>query len=379
MARAFATNLNLLSNQIQNVVIHVVVNAAAIASPKEGQVAYFTESKKFSYYSGSAWVELAAGGAVGEATSGTLGTIKLAQDISGSGVSPTVVHFTLTSASSAGGNKITSLAIPTAATDAANKEYVDGKVNGLSWKQPVVVGTTAALPTYTAAGSGATHALTGAAVGVLTIDGVATKLNQRVLVKNGASEKDNGVYTVTTEGTAGAKFVLTRASDFIEESQIIDATLFVEEGTELSDHVFNLTNNVGGAVVDTNNLVWVEIQNGTAVQGDETYTKRTGAKIGVVPGEAAATAPANGAISTLLYSGVRKAVVAFTGDGSKTSFEPTHNLKTRNLIVQGMENSAGNPTKPIELDWETSGENKILFQFPTAPTAGVTYHATILG
>ena len=42
-----------------------------------------------------------------------------------------------------GSNKITNLATPTAANDATNKAYVDAAINGLSWKSPVVVATTA--------------------------------------------------------------------------------------------------------------------------------------------------------------------------------------------------------------------------------------------
>src|SRR3972149_3276601 len=74
--------------------------------------------------------------------------------------------------------------------------------------------TAAALPAVTAAGSGVGKTLTADAVGVLTVDGIATFLNDRILVKNQVTGANNGIYLCTTEGTAGVAFVLTRATDF---------------------------------------------------------------------------------------------------------------------------------------------------------------------
>lgn len=74
------------------------------------------------------------------------------------------------------------------------------------------VATVAALPACTAAGSGVGKTLTANAVGVLTVDGVALVLNDLILVKDQANPIDNGFYKVTTEGTAGVAFVLTRST-----------------------------------------------------------------------------------------------------------------------------------------------------------------------
>jgi hypothetical protein len=55
--------------------------------------------------------------------------------------------------------------------------------------------------------------LTADAVGVLTIDGVSPALNDRILVKNQASKFQNGIYRLSTVGTGGVNFVLTRTTD----------------------------------------------------------------------------------------------------------------------------------------------------------------------
>ena len=106
----------------------------------------------------------------------------------------------------------------------------------------VDVATTAALPANTAAGSGVGKTLTADAVGVLTVDGVATVLNDVILVKNEATAADNGIYLVTTEGTAGAAYVLTRATNFDQDAEFADNTaISVTNGTANSGTSWILT------------------------------------------------------------------------------------------------------------------------------------------
>jgi hypothetical protein len=78
----------------------------------------------------------------------------------------------------------------------------------------VRLATAAALPACTAAGAGVGKTLTEVGNGALTVDGVAVAAADLVLVKNQVAPLDNGVYTVTAPGTAGAPFVLTRTPGF---------------------------------------------------------------------------------------------------------------------------------------------------------------------
>lgn len=113
------------------------------------------------------------------------------------------------------GGAITGMPSPSGATDVATKQYVDNSATGLTVHTAVTLATTTALPTntYNNGTSGVGATLTATSDGVITIDGADITLNERVLVKNESAAANNGIYTVTTVGTSGAAYVLTRAAD----------------------------------------------------------------------------------------------------------------------------------------------------------------------
>jgi hypothetical protein len=140
---------------------------------------------------------------------------------------------------SMGGYKLTSVGSPVTGTDAVNKDYVDSIVTaGISWKPAVKYATAAALPanTYLAG------VITADVVGILTVDGSATVLGDRILVKDEATGENNGIYDVTTEGTAGVAFILTRSTDANIDSEVTSGmAMFVQAGTANIDMGFVLT------------------------------------------------------------------------------------------------------------------------------------------
>ena len=107
---------------------------------------------------------------------------------------------------------------PTSGTDIVNKDYADSIASGLNYHQPVNYASTTTLPAYTynngTGGVGAT--ITANANGALSLGGGSPTATQRVLVKNEVSGNApyNGVYVVTQAGSAGAPFILTRATDY---------------------------------------------------------------------------------------------------------------------------------------------------------------------
>jgi len=133
-------------------------------------------------------------------------------------------------------------------------------------KVTVKLATAAALPACTASGSGVGKKLTMDAAAVLAVDGVNTVLNDRILVKNQAVGKDNGVYKVTTEGTVGVAAVLTRSTDMDEDAEVVSGTYVgVTAGTANGNKEFVLST-ADPITVDTTALVF------TVSAGDFTIT-----------------------------------------------------------------------------------------------------------
>jgi hypothetical protein len=160
---------------------------------------------------------------------------------------------------------------PAAATDIVNKVYVDNAISGLSVKNSTQEATTAALPANTynngSAGSGAT--LTAAAVGVLTVDGVATVLNDRVIVKNEVASANNGLYVVTIAGSAGTAYVLTRSVDSNSGAEILGEFAFVEKGT-VNANTGWANNNQSAITIGTTAITYAQFTGGGS------YTAGTG-------------------------------------------------------------------------------------------------------
>mgnify|MGYP006943395553 CR=1 FL=1 len=122
--------------------------------------------------------------------------------------------------------RITGLADPTAAQDAATKNYVDLTVQGLDPKASVKAASTANIASLS---------------GTMTIDGVALGAGDRVLVKDQTTTSANGVYVVA----AGA---WARSEDLSTWAEHVAAYLFVEQGTVNADVGFLCTVDAGGTL-----------------------------------------------------------------------------------------------------------------------------------
>ena len=117
--------------------------------------------------------------------------------------------------------KITSLADPTNAQDAATKAYVDAARSGLDVKQSVRATTTANITLS----------------GTQTIDDVVLVAGDRVLVKNQSTASQNGIYVVAAGSWA-------RATDADSDAEVSPGMFcFVEEGTLNGDSGWVLATN----------------------------------------------------------------------------------------------------------------------------------------
>lgn len=120
---------------------------------------------------------------------------------------------------------VTSITIanaPTVSTDGTNKQYVDSLVAGLDFKNACYAATTATLnATYLngVSGIGATLINAGS-LAAFSVDGQSPVITSRILVKDQSSSFQNGIYTLTTVGSGAIAWILTRATDYDQTSEI---------------------------------------------------------------------------------------------------------------------------------------------------------------
>jgi hypothetical protein len=382
-----------------------------------GTIYYATDTYLFYYSDGSAWTQTNAFGTVtaqtsygaasgnGSATTyaradhthGTpaLGTatpnaIAGVTGSAGSASTPSKedhTHaFTPAADLSMAGFKLTSLATPTADTDAANKGYVDSVAQGLDPKASVVAATTTNGTLATAFANGQ------------VVDGVTLATGNRILIKNQTDQTANGIYTVNASGAP------TRSTDMDNGSEFPGAFVFVEQGTVNADTGWTCTNNAPVTLGSTN-ITW------TQFSGAGTYTANNGV---VLNGSVFSFAPragyglqtgASGAevklattsglnLSSDLAVGAGNGITVLTntvaidsavvvskyntsiGDGSATSYTVTHNLNTRDVQVTLYDNTA--PYAEVIADVQHTTVNTITVLFSVAPTSN-QYRVVVQG
>ena len=168
---------------------------------------------------------------------------------------------------------LTSVAVtqdPVSALQLATKQYVDAVAEGLHVHASCAAATPATLASITGgtvtynngtAGVGATLTLSNA---LSVLDGYTLLNGDRVLVKNEATQANNGIYTWATGGT-----VLTRATDFDTATEIASGDFtFVTYGTLYASTGWVQTNPV--TTVGTDSIVWSQFT------GVGAYTAGTG-------------------------------------------------------------------------------------------------------
>jgi hypothetical protein len=159
-------------------------------------------------------------------------------------VSGNVVNFN--------GARLSGLAEPENATDAATRGYVDSVAQGLHVHPPVDAATTANLATLS--GGSVTYATQTITLGTAlpaTIDGYTWVADEtRILVKDEAATQRNGIYTINGAGT-----ILTRTPDANAAADMGGGDfVFVVHGTQYGDTGWVQTELV--ATLGTSPIVW---------------------------------------------------------------------------------------------------------------------------
>ena len=140
--------------------------------------------------------------------------------------------------------KITGLLDPTAAQDAATKNYVDNSRLGIDFKDSVRAATTANIPN-----------MSGAAPS--TLDGVTLATQDRILVKNQTTTSANGIYRVSILGSGlDGTWVRTTDADGLPSGELSSgAFVYVEEGTVNAQNQYVITT-AGTITVGTTGITW---------------------------------------------------------------------------------------------------------------------------
>jgi len=381
MAQSVLTPLDMNQLEIRQQVMHLL--AADPGSPTNGQFWYQTSAHSIRARRNGTTVVIpgnlqvtapitnsgtqdAPNIGISAATSGAAGSMSAADKAKLDAATDAATNSTLVMRDASARFKA---ADPSASSDVATKNYVDNSVAGIKWKESVRVATTA------------NGALASAFANGQTVDGVTLVTGDRILIKNQTTGSENGIYTVNASGAP------TRATDADSAAEILQAAVWVQEGTTNADSGWVCTTNAP-ITLGTTSLAFSQFNGGTSYTAGAGLTLSGNqfnvgtASSGRIVVNADDIDLASGIVTPGTYRSVTvdtygrvtggtnpTLIQRFTqtiGNGSATSFTINHALGVQDVIVQIYRN--GSPFDVVLADIELTDANNVTVRFAVAPT-----------
>ncbi len=258
-------------------------------------------------------------------------------------------------------SQVTGIATPVNSSDAANKAYVDAVAAGLSWKQPAVFATTANL-SGTYVGSPTFTLTNNSTQAALVLDGNTPGAGIRVLVKNQTTQSQNGIYTVTSTGSSSTNWVLTRTSDFNENTPIDEvdgAAILVTSGA--TQYNTGWTQTTKSVTFDSTAITWIQF---------------SGPSFGVASiatGTGISTSGATGAV-TLTNTGVTSIVagtnvtISPSGGTGAVTINATTQTTALTATQIGYGNSSGALSGSTDFTWSGANNSSPTYTMTLGPS-----------
>lgn len=247
------------------------------------------------------------------------------------------------------GQRAVNAADPSGATDLVTKQYADGLIRGLSWKEEVVAASTGNV-SLTAPGS--------------SLDGVTLTANDRILLKDQTNAAQNGIYV-----WSGASTALARATDADSGTELSGATTTVQRGTVNADRVYRSTAD-DPVTVDTTPLPWTQVGGASTPYTAGNGLTLTGQDFNVGAGAGIVVTADTVAVDTNVVT--RKYAADCAATTNPQTF--THGLGTDVTVV------VWEGTTLVEPDITKAATNggQVTIDWGSAPTAG-QYRVVIVG